>query len=373
MGARRNMSGAASMATFVLLARKSARRALRKAWVVVILVAVSGLTNAQNAQAQTTSDKAAAEALFDRGLSLLKEGKYQEACERLEQSQAIERGIGTMLYLAECYEKIGRSASAWALFREAASSAQAAGQSERAEAGRRRAEKLEKGLSRLTVQVPSSNRVPGLTVQDNGSALLAGVWGVALPVDPGVHRIEASAPGYTPWSSEVKVEDRAASAELSVPLLVKDPNAAVAVVPAAGAAASQAGAGAAATSSAPTQAASKPERMSTARIAAIALGAAGVVGIIVGAATGGVAMSKKSDYEDYQKANDGECNAGCRAASQDAHNLGNVSTAMWAVGGALLAGGLVTFFVAPKYAEKRPDVALYADPKGAGLRVGGVF
>jgi serine/threonine-protein kinase len=358
------------MATFVLRVRTIARGDLRKAWVAVVLVSVLGLASTHSAAAQTSADKAAAEALFDRGLALLKEGKYQEACERLEQSQAIERGIGTMLYLAECYEKIGRTASAWALFREAASSAQAAGQSERAEAGRRRAEKLEKGLSRLTVQVAPGNRVPGLTVQDNGSALLAGVWGVALPVDPGVHRIAASAPGYTPWSSEVKVEDRAASAELSVPLLAKDPNAALAIAPAAGATASQ---GAAGTTSAPTEAARKPERMSTARIAGIALGAAGLVGIIVGAATGGVAMGKQSDYEDYKKEHHNACNDSCRAASQDAHNLGNVSTAMWAVGGALLAGGLVTFFVAPKYAEKRPDVALYADPKGAGLRVGGVF
>jgi serine/threonine-protein kinase len=368
------MSGAARMATFVWFARHVARFACRRAFVTLAATWILSAGIGTHAQAQSTAaDKAAAEALFDRGLALLKEGKYQEACERLEQSQVVERGIGTMLYLAECYEKIGRNASAWALFREAASTAQAAGQAERAEAGRRRAEKLEKGLSRLSIQVPASSRIQGLVVQDNGSALQAAVWGVALPVDPGVHRVEASAPGYTPWSGEVRVDDRAGNAEISVPALVKDPNAVVAAVPTASETAGQAGTSGPVTMSRSAQP-SGPERMSTLRIVGIALGAAGIVGIVVGAATGGVAMSKQSDYEKATKDNDGKCpDDKCVSQSKAARSMGNVSTAMWAVGGALLAGGLVTFFVAPKYQQKKADIALYADPRGAGMRVGGVF
>src|SRR6476620_10990144 len=79
--------------------------------------------------AQSASDKAAAEALFDEGVTLLKQGKLQEA------SQRIDPGIGTLLYLAETYEKLGRTASAWATFREAASQAQAEGQTDRANIG----------------------------------------------------------------------------------------------------------------------------------------------------------------------------------------------------------------------------------------------
>src|ERR1700712_2438459 len=122
-------------------------------WIWVF--AVCWLTGSAQAQV-TASDKATAEALFDRGLALLREGKLEEACARLEQSNAVEHGIGTMLYLAECYEKSGRTASAWALFREASSEAQAAGQVERAVAGRQRAERIEPTLSRLTVEVPDA-------------------------------------------------------------------------------------------------------------------------------------------------------------------------------------------------------------------------
>jgi serine/threonine-protein kinase len=345
---------------------------LRDSFVILAAIGIFSVCIATHAEAQSTAaDKAAAEALFDRGLALLKEGKYQEACERLEQSQAVERGIGTMLYLAECYEKIGRSASAWALFREAASTAQAAGQTERAEAGRRRAEKLEKGLSRLTIQVPAGNRVPGLVVADNGSALQSAVWGVALPVDPGAHHVTASAPGYTPWSSEVKVDDHAASADVAVPALVKDPNAVLVVAPTPSETALQGQPSTSSASAAPT--APAPQRMSTMRITGIALGAAGIVGVMVGAATGGIAMSKRNHYQDAKRDPERGCGTSCANDSKTAHTLGNVSTAIWAIGGALVVSGLVTFFVAPKYEQKRPDVAIYADPKGAGLRVGGVF
>ena len=132
------------------------------------LAVICGLGLCREAQAQGAADKAAAEALFDRGLALMKDNKYQEACERLEQSQAIERGIGTMLYLAECYEKLGRTASAWALFREGASAAHAEGQPERSRAGADRAAALEPKLSRLTLQVSPDNAIEGFELLRDG-------------------------------------------------------------------------------------------------------------------------------------------------------------------------------------------------------------
>lgn len=336
---------------------------LAAAWILSLCV----LTHAQ---AQSAADKAAAEALFDRGLALMKEGKYQEACERLEQSQAVERGIGTMLYLAECYEKIGKTASAWALFREAASSAQAAGQSERADAGRKRAERLEKGLSRLTIHVPPANRAPGLVVQDNGSQLQQAVWGVALPVDPGVHKVEVSAPGYVAWSGEVRVDDRAGSAEVHVPALAKDPNAVAVSTPVSGDAKSpEVG-----TSEPVTrQPLNEEPGMSKLRITGIVLGAAGVVGLALGATFGGLAM-KNDKTVDRERDGAKVCpNDTCNDALADGKVNANLSTAFFAVGGALFIGGLVTYLIAPKHDIRKTRVALSIDPRGAALGVGGVF
>src|SRR5215470_3965724 len=105
------------------------------------------------AGAQSTSDKAAAEALFDQGRAAMQDGDFGKACGLLERSQHIDPGVGTLLYLAECYEKSNRTASAWATFREAADAADRAKESVRARTGRDRAARLEPFLSRLTIQV----------------------------------------------------------------------------------------------------------------------------------------------------------------------------------------------------------------------------
>jgi tetratricopeptide (TPR) repeat protein len=320
---------------------------------------VCALIGAGRAQAQGAADKAAAEALFDRGLALMREGKLQEACERLEQSQAIERGIGTMLYLAECYEKTGRTASAWALFREAASWAQAAGQSERADAGRRRAERLEKGLSRLTIQVAAASRVAGLELKDNGAPLHPSVWGVSVPVDPGVHHVEAKAPGYRPWAGDVRVEDNAGSAEIGVPALERLPESELA---------------AEAQKEKPGQqpAPPAPEKgLSTLRIAGIVAGGVGLVSVALGAGFGARAVNKD---EEADKLCDGSTTCSSQAGedrSKEAVASARASTALFAIGGALVVGGVLTFFLAPK--ERRVALAPHIDRTSAGLQLGGVF
>src|SRR5688572_14074173 len=77
------------------------------------------LAGSSTASAQEANDKAAAEVLFEQGRSLLLEGKVDQACPKLAESLRLDRGIGTMLFLAECWQRLGKSASAWAQFREA--------------------------------------------------------------------------------------------------------------------------------------------------------------------------------------------------------------------------------------------------------------
>ena len=328
--------------------------------------------SAAGAQAQVTaSEKATAEALFDRGITLLRDGRLEEACARLEQSLAIEHGIGTMLYLAECYEKSGRSASAWALFREASSEAQAAGQPERAVAGRQRAERLEPTLSRLTVEVPDASRVPGLEVSRNGTVVAAGVWGLPLPVDPGQQKVEARAPGYLPQQQVVVVEKNSTSAKVLIPLLNPAPVPAVAesapapVGPAQSAPASLALAN--------TAAVQEPEHgLSTQKLVGIIVGGTGVALLAVGAGFGARANNKNGDAKA----------AGCHGkVCNDQRGVDLTDSALTASrvadvgiigGGALVAGGLLTYFLAPR-GDHSTKVALSADQRGAAVHVGGAF
>jgi len=325
------------------------------------------------AQAQVTAgDKAAAEALFDRGLALLREGKLEEACHTLEQSQSIERGIGTMLYLAECYEKSGRTASAWALFREAASEAQAAGQTERAAAGRQRAERLEPALSRLTVEVPDGTRVPGLEVLRNGAPLAKGLWGVALPVDPGDQHLEARAPGHLTHAHTITVAKGQAAVKVVIPPLGAAPVSESAPV-------------ASPMQTAPIQAMPAESRSSPLapapvddsrgkkfKLIGIVVGSVGVALLAVGTGFGVRAIGKNNDAKD----------AGCGTKlcpdsrgvdlSDDANKAATISNIGVFAGGALLAGGLLTYLLAPK-GDEQTKVAFSADQRGAQLHVGGVF
>src|SRR5258708_37292521 len=66
--------------------------------------------------AHAQNDPVAARTLFDEGRKLLADGKYDAACPKLEESQRLDPGMGTLVNLAECWEHIGRTALAWARF-----------------------------------------------------------------------------------------------------------------------------------------------------------------------------------------------------------------------------------------------------------------
>lgn len=177
------------------------------------------------------TDKAAAEALFDHAKSLMKEGRYPEACLKFQESQRIDPGIGTMLYLADCFEKNGQAASAWAGFLEAAAAAKAAGQAEREKKARDRAAALEPRLTRLSITVVPGGEVPGLEVKRDGRPVSKALWGTPVPLDPGEHVVEATAPGKKPWSQTVKLDPASLIAtSVVIPTLEAAPKAAPVVV-----------------------------------------------------------------------------------------------------------------------------------------------
>ena len=101
-------------------------------------LSVSGYEGSARADA-SLADKAAAQSLFDEGRKLMSAGKYADACPKLAESQKLDPGVGTQFHLADCYEKLGQTASAWAGFLEAASAAKSMGQADREKVARERA------------------------------------------------------------------------------------------------------------------------------------------------------------------------------------------------------------------------------------------
>lgn len=178
------------------------------------------------AHAQSATDSATAESLFNDALALLDQKKPAEACPKLEASQRLDPGVGTLLYLADCYQQVGRTASAWATFREAAYMAKDR-KDEREPVAVESAQALEPKLSYLTLEVSPT---PGVTleIKRDGQPIPEAVWNTALPVDPGPHTVEVSAPGKKPWSMTITIAEGPRQESVVVPALEEAPPAPIA-------------------------------------------------------------------------------------------------------------------------------------------------
>lgn len=166
------------------------------------LVALS-LFGFPTAAAQLT-DPAAAEALFQEGRRLLKEGEVVEACSKFDESLRLDPAIGTLINVASCQERLGRTATAWQAWRAAAD--QLPTTDKRRAMAIRHATALEKVLGRLSLtlgpNVPDQEQVE---VRRDGIRLGKASLGLPLPLDPGLHLVEVLAPGRQPSRYEVAV------------------------------------------------------------------------------------------------------------------------------------------------------------------------
>jgi hypothetical protein len=174
-----------------------------------------GVLAIEPAEAQT--DSAAARALFSEGRELMEKDRFEEACPKLEESLRLDQGMGTQFNLAHCWEKVGRTASAWALFLDVAAAARASNQPQRETAARERAKALEPKLTRMRIDVPEP--APNTKVERDDKEVGRAAWGTAMPIDPGDHVIHVTAPGKRPWSHEVKVPATSRTFTVSVPAL----------------------------------------------------------------------------------------------------------------------------------------------------------
>jgi tetratricopeptide (TPR) repeat protein len=163
------------------------------------------------------ADPAAAEALFREGRALLERGELAPACEKLEASNALDPSSGTLLNLAACRLRQGRTATSWAHFLSAQRLAENQMRTEQASEAKRRALELEPRLSTLTLLAPEAPA--GLEVRRNGQIVQLASLGTAVPVDPGQVVIEVSAPGYQSERLELTLGEAADRRVLKIPTL----------------------------------------------------------------------------------------------------------------------------------------------------------
>jgi hypothetical protein len=124
----------------------------------------------------------------------MKDGETEKACEKFQASHDADKtATGTLLNLALCNELLGRTASAWAQFRQV--EAESAGRREdRVTMAKEHESKIFPKLSYLTISVKPAARVDGLhIVLDKGRDVTEPMWSTRLPIDPGPHTIVVTA------------------------------------------------------------------------------------------------------------------------------------------------------------------------------------
>lgn len=230
----------------------------------IVAVALSGATGAR---AQPGDAAAQADTLFQQAMELRNAGNDAAACARFLASKQLAPAIGVTLYLADCYQRVGRNASAWGEFREAEKLARAKND-KRADVAAQRATALEPTLGRLTVSAPPQAAKAGTEVSVDGASLAQEFWGSALAVDPGDHVVTVAMDGQPARTYVAHVDASHPSAVVRVgdaePASTPAPAAATAdVAPAA-------------------EPASPSDRRMAGRIAGVGLMLAGAAGIGVG-------------------------------------------------------------------------------------------
>jgi hypothetical protein len=279
---------------------------------------------------------------------------FAEACPKFAESIRRDPGIGTMLGLADCYEKNGQVASAWAEFREAAAAASRKGDRREALA-RSNAARLEPLLTKILVRVRVTAHVRGLVVKRDGVDLGRALWDEPVPVDPGVHAISAAAPGAKEWETTVDAPRTPGVQTVTIPRLEPAPPppspSAAAVPPAV-------------LPLPPPPPAGDSGR--TQRIAGGVAAGAGVIGVAVGAVLGLVAKSKldQSNADNHCDAAD-TCDTAGLALRSNAGSAALGSTVAFIAGGVLVAGGAALWLTAPR--PTGAQVGLAPGPRGVVL------
>ncbi|HKO51254.1 MAG TPA: hypothetical protein VJV79_26275 [Polyangiaceae bacterium] len=307
----------------------------------------------------TAGQRATAEALFQQAAQLMEQKKFSEACEQFAASQQLDPGLGTSLYLADCYEQAGKTASAWALFQEAADGARRAQQADREQIATERAQHLKGRLSKLELRVSAARRVPGLELRINDGPVPSASWNAPFPVDPGQTQIEARAPGKKPWSVQLKVAEGPSSQVVEIAELADAPK------PLPNETANSVSARLAPRDPGATQ-----------RTIGYVVGAVGVVGLAVGGYFGYRALSLNKESKGDCRAEDpNACNSEGVATREDAQTAGTVSTIASIGGGALVATGVTLVFTAPKLAPASAGSSspTQAMSRGFGLELRGAW
>jgi len=315
------------------------------------------------AGAQSATEVSLAETLYRQARELSAAGNYAEACPKFAESYRLDPATGTLLNLASCHEAQGKFASAWLEFSDALVQSRRDRRQSRIKFAEERIAALDPKLSRLTLVLAPEVNEPELTLALDGVAIGRAALGVPTPVDPGKHRVEASAPGKKPWSTSVELGAAADTQTVTIPVLE-----AVPVV-----------AAEAAVAAPPAPLAPEPAPVAPRRDVAVerpvpttvyVAGGATVALAVAAGITGAVYLDQRATYQST-----GSHAPDAESQHDSLRTLGVANLALWigTAGGAALTGYFYFTRPAARVASHGPRFSGFATHDGFALSATGEF
>ena len=180
--------------------RLAASRAFR-----AFLTACALMTVAPLAFAQSPADLKRARAQFQRGIELEQASNWTEAIQQFREVGQVRMTAQVRFHIAYCEEQLGRLVTALGGYDLALAEADTVGPDFKTE--------VETAMARLREKIPKlfierGAGADAALVQLDGIDLGASSIGVEVPLDPGPHKVTATAPGYHPYDATVELKER---------------------------------------------------------------------------------------------------------------------------------------------------------------------
>ena len=157
------------------------------------------------AEGANPAEIVAARELFREGTEDADAGKFIDGLQKFKRVAAVKETAAVRFNIARCEEALGRTGAALADFELAArEGGQDAKAEDVAKLATQRADALRPRVPRLTV-VPPAPAPEGMGVSLDGGRLASVTLAVGLPVDPGAHVVDATAPGRSPFHAELSL------------------------------------------------------------------------------------------------------------------------------------------------------------------------
>jgi hypothetical protein len=334
----------------------------------------------------SASDTALARTLGSEGVQLAEAGNCAAAIEKLDRAEKLYHAPTILGRLGECQVAVGKIvAGTENLQRVVRESLPPRAPKAFVDAQARAQKVLDSALPKLAklkihVEAPPGTNV---SVTHDGEPVSAAALDLDRPADPGVHRVEASAPGFRTARAETTLAE-GASGQVNL-RLEPDPSATAAGTSDSPAPTPYAGGGATPPPDTPPANTGYPATSvppngemasaSPSKVPAYLLLGTGVVGVAVGSVFGARVLSKKSSLDEICRPDKSHCPRSAQGDIDAMRTASTLSTVGFAVGGVALGAGVIMLIVsasspssaAAKPAPARASVTPFVGPSSVGL------